>query len=307
MKSEKHHSGNCMELPEWFTEYKMALSQIDSAGFSESWNQSYDTLFGELEWSDDDVNSIVKQRKIEFDSLNEKQKKAYEQILKCKCAGINLDTPIYHYATFSYLNEAIKRGGFLLSQPKEWSVNWEDTAFKNLQKNAKLTDTEELVNVYLKNSYGMCWTLNGDNENILEMEKRKHPGESIVIIASTVRRLLRAYITDNISIRACSMAKIEYLPRRDLKEKNVSPNDLQFGDAGTDVHHYSISRTIDKYQAQDEVRLIFEDCQECCDKTLITIVNKVSGREEIKLIKHIDLRMVITSIRVAENDYLFKC
>lgn len=67
MKSEKHHSGNRMELPEWFTQYKMALSQIDSADFSESWNQSYDTLFGELEWNDDDFNSIVKQRKIEFD------------------------------------------------------------------------------------------------------------------------------------------------------------------------------------------------------------------------------------------------
>lgn len=306
MKSEKHHSGNC-KLPEWFTEYKMALSQIDNADFNESWSQSYDTLFGELEWSDDDVNSIVKQRRIEFDRLSVKQKKAYEQILECKCAGINLDTPIYHYTTFSYLNEAIKRGGFLLSQPKEWSVNWEDTAFKNLQKNAKSTDTEELVNVYLKNSYGMCWTLTGDNENILEMEKRTHPGESIVIIASTVRRLLRAYITDNISIRACYVAKIEYLPRRDLKKKNVSPNDLQFGDAGTDVHHESISKTIDEYQSQEEVRLIVEDSPECSDKTFITIVNKVFEREEIKLIKHIDLRMVITSIRVAENDYLFKC
>lgn len=87
----------------------------------------------------------------------------------------------------------------------------------------------------------------------------------------------------------------------------MSSDDLMFGDAGTDVHHESISKTIDKYQSQDEVRLIFEDCLECSDKTLIKIVNTMSGREEIKLIKHIDLRMVITSIRVAENDYLFKC
>lgn len=307
MKSEKHHSGNRMELPEWFTEYKKALSQIDGADFSGSWNQSYDTLFGELEWSDDDVNSIVEQRKIEFDSFNEKQKKAYEQILECKCAGINLDTPIYHYTTFSYLNEAIKMGGFLLSQPKDWSINWEDTIFKNLQKSAKSTEAEELVNAYLKYSFGMCWTLNGDNENILEMERRKHPGESVVIIESTVRKLLSAYITDNISIRACSVVRMKYLPGKDLRGGKVSSDDLMFGDAGTDVHHESISKTIDKYQSQDEVRLIFEDYQECCDKTLITIVNKMYGREEIKLIKHIDLRMVITSIRVAENDYLFKC
>lgn len=298
-----------LDMPKWFNEYAAALKCIEyPVDAYASWGVYYDVLFPEAKWGASDIGSLAVARPIDIRNLNDKQCNAYENILRCKCVGVNLDAPLYHFTTFANLNEAVNRGGFVLTQPRDWSVNWEDTAFKNLLKqDGAPGDIRQLVNAYIRDSYGMCWTLDGGNENILEMSRRKHPGESILLLSTTARKLLRAYITDNFSVRACSLVKIVYLSGSELRKKSVSPDDLQSADVGTDVHHASISKTIDKYAAQDEVRLIVEDCSNYSRKTNISVTNHETGQDEVKLIKHVDLSSAINSIRVLPNDYMVLC
>lgn len=297
------------DMPKWFYEYAAALKCIKyPVNACASWSIYHDVLFPEAEWGALDIGSLAMARPIDIKNLNDKQRTAYEEILRYKCVGIDLDAPLYHFTTFANLNEAVRRGGFILSQPRDWSVNWEDTAFKNLlNRDGTQDDIRRLANAYIKDSYGMCWTLDDGNENILEMVRRKHPNESIVLLSTTARKLLEVYIIDSISILSCSLVKIEYLSGNELRKKSVSPDDLQSADVGTDVHHDSISKTINKYAAQNEARLIVEDCLNYSRKTNISVTNHETGQDEVKLIKHVDLSSAINSIRVLPNDYMFLC
>ena len=296
------------ELASWFLECRKALQKVMRKKTSNNWGYWYDVLFPEQEWKDSDpLPARMCSRLIDFKSLTNNQKKAYENILKYKCIGLDLDTPLYHYTTLGYLNEAIRHGGFLLSLPKDWSVNWEDTKFKNTIRSGKdITALGKGVGEGLMNySYAMCWSLDENNHGLLERVKKNHPGEPVVILESNARKLLSAYITDNLSVLACSLVRMKYLRNKQMKELMLSFDDLQFGDAGTEAHHDSISMTNIKFSQQKEVRLIYEVDFQHVTGTTVTMENHKTNKRSKKLIVQIDLRSAINSVRVVANDYLF--
>ena len=301
-------NGYAISLPQWYLDYRESWKQVSYEEYGlDSWQTAYDELFGEA----DEGDSFSPRRlPIAFPIEDRAKRKTFETILKNNSCGLALDTTIFHYTTSAYLNEAVKRGGFILSQPKDWSVQWEDSVFKNRLKELQRKSKEPtipslLANSYMRDSYGMCWTLNDDNPCIAAMFKRKHASESIVVISSTVKQLLSAYMTDNLSVRSCFLIKMRYCSEKKLRESVVDPEDLFIGDFGTDVHHNSIAVTANKFVDQNEVRLIVEDSQSLSDKTIIQIRNQSSGHTETKLVKHVDFASIINSVRVFPNEYLF--
>lgn len=295
-------------LPQWFLDYLEALKRIDYSDCAmDDWNSAYDTLFGEEEWQDTDIGSIAHVKPIDFPIEDETKRKAYETILRANSFGLDLNTPIFHYTTSFYLSEAIKRGGFFLAQPKDWSHNWEDAPFKNYLSAHKNDTTEEVdvekicVDSFLDYSYAMCWTLDDKNQNLIEKKQRDKPSDKIIIIASTVRQLLGAYITDNISVRSCFIVPMEYISEKELRKEVVDPLVLGLGDLGMDAHHASISVTASKYAEQNEVRLLVENSSKLFEKEIIHIEDNDSGHGKKMMIKHIDIQSVINSVREADN------
>jgi len=293
-------------FPAWFVEYQGALTTIiKEEPKPDLWAASCDLLFGEEEWKDGEYDSTARSKPIVAD--NEQKRKAYRTLLECNCAGLSLSDKIYHVTTVAWLNEARRRNGFILSRPGDWSVNWEDTAFKTLLKESQSQGQPsyaELAEAYMKYSYGMCWSLDIDNGIVIDMMKRKHPCEDIAIISSTAEKLLSAYITDNLSARGCFLVKMNYSSGGNLKAARIDPTDLGSGDAGTSVHHETITNTHNKFKAQNEVRLIVEDCSNDLQKTTLVYQNCKTGETENKLIKHVDLDSIITSVKVVKNEYI---
>ena len=293
-------------LPTWFVECQEALATTPQEEPTlNNWAENYDLLFGEEEWKDGECDSTAQSKPIVAD--NEQKLKAHRALLECNCVGIGLSDQIYHVTTVAWLNEARKRNGFMLSRPGDWSVVWEDTAFKTLLRKSQSQGPQsnvDLVEAYMKYSYGMCWSLDGDNKNVIDMMKRKHPCENIAIVSSTAEKLLGAYITDNLSARGCFLIKMNYLPGNNLKTKTIDASDLILGDAGTSVHHESTANTHVKFKAQNEVRLIVEDCPNDLQKTSVVYRNYKTGKTENKLIKQVDLDSIITSVKVIKNEYL---
>ena len=291
--------------PIWFAEYQEALATIlmeDSE--PDHWSASCDILFGEEEWKDGEYDSTAQSKPIVAN--NEHKQNAYRTLLECNCVGLNLSNQIYHVTTVAWLNEARKRNGFILSRPGDWSVNWEDTAFKTLLKESQPQGQQsyaELAEAYMKYSYGMCWSLDVDNGNVIGMMKRKHPREDIAIISSTAEKLLSAYVTDNLSARGCHLIRMNYSSGSNLKAARIDSADLESGDVGTSVHHEAIANTHNKFKTQNEVRLIVEDCPNDLKKTTLVYKNYETGKAENKLIKHVDLDSIITSIKVVKNEY----
>lgn len=292
---------------DWLDECQNALSMIISKGGGEPdpWITNYGILFGEEEWKDLDFDSSVKSKQIPKDT--EDKRKAYRALLQCNCIGVDLADPIFHVTTMAWLNEAKKRKGFVLSRPRGWSVSWEDTIFKSLLAQAKNQGSEYaklLVEAYMKYSYSMCWSLDADNGNVLEMAKRKHPGEDIVVISSTAEKLMSAYITDNLSARGCYLSKMQYSAGNHLKSIGLDVAELDSGDVGTAMHHESITITHKKFEAQNEVRLIVEDCPNNLRKTTMTYHNYTTNEQEEMLIKHVDLESIITNVKIIKNEYV---
>ena len=292
---------------DWLDECQNALSMIMSkdGGEPDPWITNYGILFGEEEWKDSDYNSVAKSKPIIQDT--EDKRKAYRALLRCNCIGVDLTDQLFHVTTMAWLNEARKRNGFVLSRPRGWSVSWEDTMFKSLSLQAQKQGkkyAELLVEAYMKYSYSMCWSLDADNGNVLEMAKRKHPGEDIVVISSTAEKLMSAYITDNLSALGCFLSKMQYSTGNHLKSIALDMAELDSGDVGTAMHHESITNTHKKFETQNEVRLIVEDCPNDLNKTTITHHNYATSKQEEMLIKHVDLDSIITSVKIMKNEYV---
>lgn len=307
MSANSNFKDTQIRSKDWLDECQNALSMIISkdGGELDPWITNYEILFGEEEWKDSDFNSVAKSKPITQDT--EDKRKAYRALLQCNCIGVDLADPIFHVTTMAWLNEARKRNGFVLSRPRGWSVSWEDTMFKSLSMQAQKQGkkyAELLVEAYMKYSYSMCWSLDADNGNVLEMAKRKHPGEDIVVISSTAEKLLSAYITDNLSVRGCFLSKMQYSTGNHLKSNELDMTELDSGDVGTAMHHESITITHKKFEAQNEVRLIVEDCPNDLRKTTMTYRNYATNKQEEMLIKHVDLDSIITSVKIIKNEYV---
>lgn len=289
-----------------FEAYKQVCAEYPSDGTELKVLQAYERIFPERD-DDGDCGVSLCEPKIIPDALKGDDLKAYETLLSENCPDINLNQKLYHVTTLSHFLEAQKAGGFFLAQPRTWSVKWEDTPFKNLldkiEKNevGKSEDKEinmSLVDVYQRSTFGMCWTLDKVNDDVIEMERRKHPGEAIVVLSTTARDLLKAYYRDRSSRIRCYLLKMKYLKRKKLLDVDVDLSDIADPNFGTLEHIESDTMTHDKFSGQNEVRLIVEDCPEDLDKTydIRKDVRKKTAR--VLMAKHIDIFATVKEVDI---------
>lgn len=307
-------NGHAISLPPWYLDYREAWKHVSHEESDlNTWQSAYDVLFEKTSVDQDEHSSNTTLMPIVIPEGCCAKSDAFETILKSNSGGLKLNEPLFHYTTFSNLNSALNLGGFVLSRPGTWSVNWEDTEFKNSCNKLKNDQAVEgdlakkILNFFSRDSYAMCWTIDEDNPCVVDYVRRKHPSESIAVISTTVRQLLGAYINDNLSVCRCFLVKMEYLKEKKLRRLEVEPESLTSGDNGSEVHRQSVSLTADKFEKQHEVRLIVEDSIDYPDKTMIDTNNHMSGNRETHLVKHVNLSAIINSVRMIPNDYLFGC
>lgn len=134
------------------------------------------------------------------------------------------------------------------------------------------------------------------------MEQRKHPGEPIVVLRTTARDLLKAYYRDRTALIRCFLLKMKYLTSKGLQRIDPNLENLKDANIGTALHVEADSMTHVKFENQNEVRLIIEDCLEDKDKTYDIRVDCASLKPpRVLLAKHIDVFSVVKNIDVYHN------
>lgn len=264
-------------------------------------NKQYEQFFGDAEWGESE-NRFTK---ISFQGADQEKLDLYDKLLQNNCLGVQLCDTIYHVTTWSRFCDSIRYGGFVLVHPKDWSVQWEDSAFKNLLKKRFAKEemsspkVKDFVDCYQRYTYAMCWSLSPWNKSVCD-KKRRDMEESIqeplILLKSSVKKLLAAYYQDRSSFARCFISRMNYKGEKSLKSTVPYVNDLENGDIGTYSHFDSVSTTSDGFKVQNEVRLLFEDVDDDNEKTVLTQNNRSELKEKVMIVKPIELQNVIEEV-----------
>lgn len=302
LRSSKNYTMNWVEeLIAAYCEVAANNSLTDEDLFFIERNRLYEQFFGEVEWGrSENIYS-----KISLQGAGQEKLDTYDKLLQSNCLGVQLSDAIYHVTTWSRFCDSIRYGGFVLAHPKDWSVQWEDSAFKNLLKKRFAKDggveakIKDFVDCYQRYTYAMCWSLSPWNKSVHDKKKRdmaKSIQEPLVLLKSSVKKLLSAYYQDRSSFARCFICRVNYEGKTQLKSTVPCVSDLYNGDIGTYNHWDSVSTTSDEFEAQNEVRLLFEDVDDDREKTVLTQNDLAKRKEKVMIAKAIDLHDVIEEV-----------